>query len=126
MWAPPVYEYQKFMDPQGTEVWFGRVELLQVGMPLLNVPQRIGPLCTGVCHSLRQAQVEAAEAALKVIQMLRSDLVQQTSPRPMQTVYPTIVPPVSSMTPMTPMNPMASCVGLQYDYMNASLCRQVS
>lgn len=68
-WAPPVYEYQKYMDPRGTEVWLGRVELPQVGMPLLNVPQRIGPMGTSVCYSMRQAQVEAAESALKVIQV---------------------------------------------------------
>lgn len=69
MWAPPAYEYQKFVDPRGSEVWVGKVELPQVGLPLLSVPKPIGPLMTTACYSMQQAQVEAAETALKAIQV---------------------------------------------------------
>lgn len=69
MWAPPVYNCQKYIDPTNTEIWIGRVELPHIGTPLLSVPRRLGPLSTRPCHSMQQAQIEAAESALQVIKV---------------------------------------------------------
>lgn len=71
MWAPPVYDYQKYIDPTGSEVWVGKVELPQVGPPLLSAPRSIGPIITTACCSLQQANVEAAATALTVIQVCK-------------------------------------------------------
>ncbi|KAF9816837.1 hypothetical protein SFRURICE_009210 [Spodoptera frugiperda] len=107
MWAPPVYNYQKYLDPTGAEIWIGRVEIPHIGMPLLSIPRRLGPLATRPCMSMQQAQIEAADSALQVIKMLKADLIQQSMPPPpLAPVYPTI------------MSPMPSCVNLPYDYIN--------
>ncbi|XP_072941118.1 aspartate--tRNA ligase, mitochondrial-like [Epargyreus clarus] len=78
MWAPPVYEYQKYVDPTGTEVWIGSVELPQVGLPLLSVPRCLGPLMTRACYSLQQAHVEAAEVALHSIKTEEINVIDDT------------------------------------------------
>lgn len=70
MWAPPVYDYQKYMTSADAEVWVCRVELAGVGAPLLMSPRRLGPLVTRPCSSLQQAHVEAAETALHYIKVL--------------------------------------------------------
>ncbi|KAM3962917.1 putative RNA-binding protein 46 [Aphomia sociella] len=106
-WAPPCYDYQKYMNPTGAEVWVGRVDLPYVGQPLLNVPRRIGPLTTRTCFSLQQAHVEAAESALHYIKMLRTDAMQRSTSTPVQPVYQPVVQSIPS------------CVGLQYDYLNS-------
>ncbi|XP_028165828.1 probable RNA-binding protein 46 [Ostrinia furnacalis] len=105
MWSPPRYEYQKYVDPTGAEVWVGRVELPQVGLPLLNTPQSIGPLTTRSCFSVQQAHVEAAENALHQIKLLRADLIQRSTPAPVPPMYPSLLPPVPS------------CVPLPYEYL---------
>lgn len=69
MWAPPIYNYQKYMDPTGTQIWIGSVELPHIGMPLLSGPRCLGPLATRPCWSMQQAQVEAADSALQVIKV---------------------------------------------------------
>ncbi|XP_049865735.1 probable RNA-binding protein 46 [Pectinophora gossypiella] len=91
MWAPPVYNYSKYMDASGAELWVARVELPQVGMPLLSVPRRVGPLVTQPCLSMQQSHVEAAQNILHCIQMLHADVIQRASPA-LQPVYPSIVP----------------------------------
>ncbi|XP_046960219.1 probable RNA-binding protein 46 [Vanessa cardui] len=101
MWPQPTYHYLKYEDPTGAELWVCNVELPQVGLPLLTVPRRIGPLSTRACFSDQQAHVEAAEIALHTLKMLRVDLIQQSTPA--QPIY-------SSMPPMQ------SCVRLPYDY----------
>ncbi|CAH2991952.1 unnamed protein product [Chilo suppressalis] len=86
MWAPPVYDYQKYISADGAEQWVGRVELPLVGPPLLGAPRRVGPLHTRACHSVHQAHVEAAENALHYIKMLRSEVIQRSAPT-VQPVY---------------------------------------
>uniref|UniRef100_A0A2A4JHP7 RRM domain-containing protein n=1 Tax=Heliothis virescens TaxID=7102 RepID=A0A2A4JHP7_HELVI len=107
MWAPPVYNYQKYLDPTNSELWVGRVELPHIGLPLLSSPRHLGPLATRPCLTMEQAHIEAAESALQVIKMLKANLIQQSMPPPpLAPVYPTI------------MSPMPNCVNLPYDYMN--------
>ncbi|XP_013184465.2 probable RNA-binding protein 46 [Amyelois transitella] len=102
-WAPPIYDYQKCLNPSGAEVWIGRVELPHVTLPLVSTPQRIGPFVSQPCFSLQQAQVEAAETALHYIKMLRVDAVQRAA-APVQPVYQPVIQPVPS------------CVPVSYDY----------
>ncbi|CAH0727933.1 unnamed protein product, partial [Brenthis ino] len=100
MWSQPIYNYQKVVDAT-RELWICSVELPQIGLPLLTVPQRIGPLITRPCFSTQQAHVEAAEIALNTLKMLRVDLIQQSTPAP---------PFYSSLSPMQ------NYVRLPYDY----------
>ncbi|CAG9560114.1 unnamed protein product [Danaus chrysippus] len=79
MWSLPIYDYQKYVDPTGTELWVCRVELPQVGLPLLSVAQRVGPLATRACFSIEQAHVEAAELALQALKMLRVNMIHQSA-----------------------------------------------
>ncbi|CAH2269122.1 jg17337 [Pararge aegeria aegeria] len=69
LWSPPVYNYQKYVDPAGVELWVCSVELPQVGLPLLTIPQRVGPLIGRACYSILQANVEAADIALQTLKM---------------------------------------------------------
>lgn len=65
-----MYEYQKYIDTRGVELWVGKVDLPHVGLPLLANSRRIGPIVTGACYSLQQAHIEAAINALRAIQVL--------------------------------------------------------
>ncbi|KAJ8732227.1 hypothetical protein PYW08_014957 [Mythimna loreyi] len=109
MWAAPIYNYQKYIDPTNTEIWICRVELPHIGKPLLSVPRQLGPLQSRPCYSMQQAHIEAAESALQVIKMLKADLIQQSMPPP---------PPLAPVYPSI-MSPMPSCINLPYDYMSA-------
>ncbi|CAG4958810.1 unnamed protein product [Parnassius apollo] len=105
-------KYQKYVDPTGAELWVCTVELSHVGLPLLTVPSRIGPLRTRPCYSFEQANVEAAKIALNSIKMLRAELIQQSSQTHLQSAYT----PVISSIP--------NCVGFPYDYINPEYQRQ--
>ncbi|XP_026751323.2 probable RNA-binding protein 46 [Galleria mellonella] len=107
-WAPPVYDYQKYLNPTGAEVWVGRVDLPYIGPPL-TTPRRLGPLTAPACFSLQQAHVEAAEMALHYIKLLRSDFMQRSTAAPVHPVYQPVV------------QPLPSCPGLPYSYINSSL-----
>ncbi|KAL4707021.1 hypothetical protein ACJJTC_000448 [Scirpophaga incertulas] len=111
MWAPPMYDYQKFIDQAGSVEWIGRVELPAVGAPLLSSPRHLGPLTTRPCHSMQQAHVEAAENALHYIKCLRTDILQRSvqsihnvpSVFPVQTVPNCVpLPTYDYLTPMYP------------------------
>ncbi|XP_028026365.1 probable RNA-binding protein 46 [Bombyx mandarina] len=99
MWAPPSYEYQKHIDVGGTEVWIAKVELPYVGLPLLTVPRCVGPLVTRACVSMQQAQIEAAEAALHTIKVLRADVIQRSTMTAVQHVYPSMLPQMPNCVP---------------------------
>ncbi|XP_045765214.1 probable RNA-binding protein 46 [Maniola jurtina] len=113
LWLPPIYQYQKYMDPTGVELWVCTVDLPQVGPPLLATPKRIGPLASRICYSTQQAHSEAAEIALQTLKMLRVDLIQQSVPTPVYQMpamrncmsfpcdYPTIYPPMQPVMPIT-------------------------
>ncbi|CAG4958812.1 unnamed protein product [Parnassius apollo] len=111
-WNLPIYNYQKYVDPTGAELWVCTVELPHIGLPLLTVPSRIGPLRTRPCYSIEQANVEAAEIALHAIKMLRADVIQQSTPTPVQPAYTPVLPSIQS------------CVGFSYDYINPIYQRQ--
>ena len=68
LWGLPIYNYQKVNDAP-RELWLCSVELPQVGIPLLSVPQAIGPFTTRPCLSAQQAHVEAAEMALHTLKV---------------------------------------------------------
>ncbi|XP_034824338.1 probable RNA-binding protein 46 isoform X1 [Maniola hyperantus] len=115
LWSPPIYHYQKYMDPTGVDLWVSSVELPQVGQPLLATPKRIGPLASRACYYMEQAHAEAAEIALQTLKMLRVDLIQQSVPAqaysPISAMqnymsipydFPTIYPHLPPVMPMIP------------------------
>lgn len=69
MWPTPIYQFMKYDDPTGVELWVCSVELPQIGPPLLTVPRRIGPFSTRACFSDQQAHVEAAEIGLQTLKV---------------------------------------------------------